>query len=131
MNLDFRKFKKSETALQVHTEIPTFTEPKPAGGGTLKNQRTLGNNNHHKINSIYRAEKRRSKNSSKLILFDFKLPVFEFRQKKVQTGILCIPISFRLPMFMPGSFEFLHCSKLYKIAYVAKVVLEEFEANYS
>ena len=66
-----------------------------------------------------------------MILFDFKLPVFEFRQRKVQKGILCIPISFRLPMFMPGSFEFQNGKNLYKTSYKLKVVIEEFEANYS
>ena len=126
---DFRKFKKSETALQVNTEIPSFSEPKLQT--ELVNQRTLGNMKHHKTNSIFRAQKRIRKNSNKLILFDFKLPVFEFRQRKVQNGILCIPISFRLPMFMPGSFEFQNGSKVYKIAYKLKVLIEEFEANYS
>lgn len=46
-------------------------------------------------------------------------------------GILCVPVSFRLPMFLPGSFEFFQGVKPYKIAYSVKVLIEEFEANYS
>lgn len=69
-----------------------------------KSVKSLGNDQHHKAAAIMRAEKRNKEKSNKLILFDFKLPVFEFRQKKIQEGIYCIPISFRLPMFIPGSF---------------------------
>ena len=58
---DLRKFQKSET-------LPMKEE--------FKNMRTLGNANHHKVASIFRAEKRLRKHSNKLILLDFKLPVF-------------------------------------------------------
>lgn len=96
-----------------------------------KGVKSLGNDQHHKANAILRAEKRNKGKSNKLILFDFKLPVFEFRQKRVQEGIYCIPITFRLPMFIPGSFEISSGNSTYKIGYTAKTIIEEFEANYS
>ena len=34
-------------------------------------------------------------------------------------------------MFMPGSFEFQNGKNVYKTSYKLKVVIEEFEANYS